>query len=73
MLYGTTIYILYKIGGKVVAVLHIYSARANFLLFCNHQDTDSESCEMEIDVAGPIFVQKKYQKCHEKTISIPPI
>ena len=39
-------------------ILHIYGARAIFLLFCNHQDTESESREMEIGVAGLIFTNK---------------
>ena len=36
----------------------IYGARASFILFCDHQDTESESQEIEIGVAGPIFTQK---------------
>ena len=27
---------------NIVVVLHIYGARGIFLLFCNHQDTESE-------------------------------
>ena len=38
----------------VVVILHIYGARAIFLLFCNHQETESESREMKIGGAGPI-------------------
>ena len=34
---------------KVVVILHIYGARAIFLLFCNNQDTESGSQEIEID------------------------
>ena len=41
-LYGTTIYIIYKMGGGITVILPIYGARAIFLLFCNHQDTESE-------------------------------
>ena len=39
-------------------ILHIYGAKANFLLFCDHQDTESESREIEIVVIGLIFTQK---------------
>ena len=42
-LYGTIIPILYKVDEKFVANIHIYGDRAIFLLFCNHQDTESES------------------------------
>ena len=42
-LYGTTVSILYKMGENIVAILHIYGARSIFLLYCDHQDTESES------------------------------
>ena len=29
-------------GRKIVIIIHIYGALAIFLLFCNHQDTESE-------------------------------
>ena len=48
----------------------IYGARASFILFCDHQDTESESQEIEIGVAGPIFTQKKYQRYYGKRITI---
>ena len=38
-----------------MAFLHIYGSRVIFLLFCDHQDTESESREIEISLAGPIF------------------
>ena len=38
---------------NIVVILHINGARAIFLLFFDHQDTESESREMEICVAGP--------------------
>ena len=41
-----------------VVVLRIYGARAIFLLFFDHQETESKSCELEISVAGPIFTHK---------------
>ena len=45
-------------GEKIVVVLQIYGARANFLLFCNHQETESDLRETEIGVSEPIFTQK---------------
>ena len=36
----------------------IYGARASYILFCNHQDTEYESREIEIGVAGSIFTKK---------------
>ena len=36
-------------------IIHIYGTLAIFLLFCTHQDNESESREMEIGVSGPIF------------------
>ena len=44
--------------GNIVVILHIYGALAMFLLFYDHQETESESREMEIGVAGPIFTHK---------------
>ena len=40
-LYGTIISILYNMGGNVLVILHIYGSRANSLLICDHQDTES--------------------------------
>ena len=42
----------------IVVVIHIYGGRAIFQLFCDNQDTESNSCEMEIGVSGPIFTHK---------------
>ena len=39
-------------------ITHIYEDLSTYLLFCNHQDTESELREMEIDVAGPIFTHR---------------
>ena len=36
----------------------IVGAFVFFLLFCNYQDTESESQDMEIGIAGPILTQK---------------
>ena len=55
---------------NIVAIIHIYGARAIFLLFCDHEDTESEPSEMAIDVAGPILTQKKIQRLYGTTISI---
>ena len=38
---------------NIVVILHINGAGAIFLLIFDHQDTESESREMEICVAGP--------------------
>ena len=48
-LYGTKIYTLHNMGAKNIALLiHIYGAKAIFFLFCDHQDTEYESREIEI-------------------------
>ena len=45
-----------------MAIIHIYGARAIFLLFCDNQDTESESCEIEMSISQPIFTHKKIPK-----------
>ena len=46
-------------GVKIYSVLlYIYEALAIFPLFCDHQDTESESWDMDIGVAEPISIQK---------------
>ena len=45
-----------------MVVLHIYGPKAISLLFCNHPDTESESWDMEIGVAGPILPKKYISK-----------
>ena len=47
---------------NIVVILHIYGAIAIFLLFCDRQDAEYESQEMEIGIAGPIFTSKNI-KC----------
>ena len=42
-----------------VVILHIYGDRAIFLIFCDHQDTESGLCEMDMGVAGPTSSQKE--------------
>ena len=41
-LFETSIYIIFNMGGDIVANIHFYGDRAIFLLFCGHQDTKSE-------------------------------
>ena len=63
-------YTSYTIWEKhIVVVLHIYRARAILILFCDHQDTESEWCEIEISVSQPIFAQKN-QRLYGTRISI---
>ena len=42
--------------------MYIYGSRDIVLLFCDHQDTESESCEIEISISQPIFTHKKVSK-----------
>ena len=42
----------------IMAILHIYGDSVIFLLFCNHQDNQSESQEVEIGLAIPVFTHK---------------
>ena len=46
-------------GNNIMVVLPVCGDLAIFLLFFNHQDTESESWEIEIGVSGPILTQKK--------------
>ena len=46
---------------NIMVFLHIYRARTIFLLCCDHQDTESESREIEISIYQPIF-NHKYTK-----------
>ena len=41
-------------GENIVVILHIYGARSISPLFCVHKNTESESREMDIGVAGSI-------------------
>ena len=47
---------------NIVAIFHIYGARAVFLLFCDHQDTESESYETEMSISKPIFNNENASK-----------
>ena len=53
-----------------MAILHIYGARAVFLIFCVHQDTESDSCEIEMSTSQPIFTHKNISKALWENISI---
>ena len=44
---------------SIVAILHIYRARANYIIFCDSHETESEFREMVIGVVGPILNPKK--------------
>ena len=41
-----------------MVIIHIYGALVILLLLRDHQDTEYESFEMEIGIAGPIFTYK---------------
>ena len=45
-------------GEKYCGDIHIYGARAIFLLVCGRQGTESESQELEMSKYQPIFNQK---------------
>ena len=53
-----------------MAIIHIYGASAIFLLFCDNQDTGSDSEEMEIGVSVPILSQKKIKRLFGTKIPI---
>ena len=45
-----------------MAVLNIYGTRAIILLFCYHQDIESESREIEMIISQPVLPHKKIPK-----------
>ena len=57
-------------GENIVEVLRVCGASDIFLLFCDHQDTESESREMEIGVSWTNIHPEKYQRLYGKMISI---
>ena len=69
-LYGTMVSKFYKMGGNIVVVLHIDGALDMFLVYCDHQDTKSESRYVEIGVDGPILSQKKPKSIYGTMVSI---
>ena len=42
-----------------MVIIHINGDRSIFLPFCDHQDTESESCEIEMSMYIPIFTHNK--------------
>ena len=64
-------YLYHKISvTNIVIIILIYVALAMFLLFCDHQNTESESIDIEIGVATPIFTHKVYQRLYGTMICI---
>ena len=49
-------------GENIAAIIHYYGYRAILLLFCVHQDTESEQREIKISVYQPILTKKKKQR-----------
>ena len=47
---------------NILAIVHIYGAWAISLLFCDHQDTESESQEFKMSISQPIYNHKKIPK-----------
>ena len=47
---------------NILVILHIYFARAIFLILCDPQDAKSDACEIEISISQPIFTQKYISK-----------
>ena len=46
--------------------VHIYGSRVILLLFCDHQDTESESCEIEMRISQQIPTHKIFN--HKKIL-----
>ena len=55
-IYVTGIVNLYNMGSNILVTIHINGTRSNLLLFCVHQDTDTEKQEKDISIASPIFI-----------------
>ena len=51
-----------RLEQNIVVIIHIYGDRAIFVLFCDQQDTESESYEIEISTSQPIFAHNKIPK-----------
>ena len=51
-----------------MAIIHIYVARTIYLLFCDNQDTESESLEINIGVSEQLLTQKKWWSLWENDI-----
>ena len=50
-----------------MVVFHTYVDRAIFLLFLDHQDTESESWEKEMSISQLIFTQVKHKRLYGTT------
>ena len=53
-----------------MVILHIYGARAIFLLFYDDQDTENELCKIQTSTSQLIFTHKIYQSLYGKMIFI---
>ena len=60
--YRTTIPIPQKMIEKYCDNNQFFGTRAISLLFCVHQDTESEKCEININISEPITTKKKNPK-----------
>ena len=38
--------------------MHIYEARAILIIFCDHRDTKSKLCEIDMSISQPILSHK---------------
>ena len=56
---------------NIMAIIHISGDSAIVLLFCDHQDTEYESREINIREPGPIFIQKISKPLWYNNIHIP--
>ena len=56
-LYWITMSILHKMGEKYCGSSSYFDYRSVFMVFCDHQDTESESHEIEMSMSQPIFTQ----------------
>ena len=42
---------------NIIEIIHIYGARYSSILICDHQDTESELCEIELGISQQIFTR----------------
>ena len=47
---------------NILANIHIYVARTIFLIFCDHQDTESEISEIEMNIYQTILTHKNISR-----------
>ena len=47
---------------NIVVIIHIYGARAIYLLFCDYQEIAPESCEILMSIYQPVFNHKNISK-----------